>query len=41
MIIADLMARTIIQPAELPIGLITSAIGSPFFLWLIFKIKKL
>ena len=41
MIIADLMARIIIQPAELPIGLITSAIGSPFFLWLIFKIKKL
>ncbi len=41
MIIADLMARTIIQPAELPIGLITSAIGSPFFLWLIFKIKRL
>ena len=41
MIIADLIARVIIQPAELPIGLITSAIGSPFFLWLIFKIKKL
>ena len=41
MIIADLIARIIIQPAELPIGLITSAIGSPFFLWLIFKIKKL
>ena len=41
MIIADLIARIIIQPAELPIGLITSAIGSPFFLWLIFKIKKI
>ena len=41
MIIADLIARIIIQPAELPIGLITSAIGSPVFLWLIFKIKKL
>ena len=41
LIIADLIARIIIQPAELPIGLITSAIGSPFFLWLIFKIKKL
>ena len=35
MIIADLIARIIIQPAELPIGLITSAIGSPFFLSLI------
>ena len=41
MILADLIARTILQPAELPIGLITSAIGSPFFLWLIFRIKRL
>ena len=41
MIIADLIARIIVQPAELPIGLITSAIGSPFFLWLIFRIKRL
>ena len=40
MMSADLLARVIIQPAELPIGLITSAIGSPFFLWLIFKMKK-
>ncbi len=41
MIAADLIARTVIQPAELPVGLITSAIGSPFFLWLIFRMKKL
>lgn len=40
MIISDLISRTIISPAELPVGLITSAIGSPFFLWLIFKIRK-
>ena len=40
MVSADLIARIIIQPAELPIGLITSAIGSPFFLWLIFRMKK-
>ena len=40
MISADMVARTMIQPAELPVGLITSAIGSPFFLWLIFRIKR-
>ena len=40
MVSADLLSRVIIQPAELPIGLITSAIGSPFFLWLIFRMKK-
>ena len=40
MIVADMLSRTIIQPAELPVGLLTSAIGSPFFLWLIFRIKR-
>ena len=40
MILSDLISRTIITPAELPVGLITSAIGSPFFLWLIFRIRK-
>ena len=40
MIIADLISRTIIQPAQLPVGLITSAIGAPFFLWLIYNMKR-
>jgi iron complex transport system permease protein len=40
MVCADLASRILIQPAELPVGLITSAIGSPFFLWLIFRINK-
>ena len=37
---ADLLSRILIQPAELPVGLLTSAIGAPFFLWLIIKIKR-
>ena len=40
MISADLISRIIIEPMELPVGLITSAIGSPFFLWLIFRMRK-
>ncbi len=40
MIIADLLSRVLIQPAELPVGLLTSAIGAPFFLWLILRVKK-
>jgi len=40
MIVADLLSRILIQPAELPVGLLTSAIGAPFFLWLIFRIRK-
>lgn len=31
---ADLFARTLASPAELPIGLLTSVIGGPFFIWL-------
>jgi iron complex transport system permease protein len=35
--LADILARTLILPSELPIGLITSAIGGPFFLIMLFK----
>ena len=34
-ILADLLARTAVAPAEIPVSLVTSAIGAPFFLWLI------
>ena len=37
---SDMLCRIMIQPAELPVGLITSALGAPFFLWLIFKIRE-
>lgn len=32
---ADIIARTIIQPADLPIGIITGLVGGGFFLWLL------
>jgi len=32
---ADLIARTLVAPAELPIGIVTAGIGAPFFLWLL------
>ncbi|TVP56787.1 MAG: iron ABC transporter permease [Halomonadaceae bacterium] len=35
LILADLLSRTIAAPAEIPIGIITALIGSPFFLWLL------
>jgi iron complex transport system permease protein len=34
---ADWLSRTIVSPAELPIGVITAAVGSPFFLWLLLR----
>lgn len=39
MVIADLVSRIIIVPAELPVGLVTSALGAPFFLWLITRVR--
>lgn len=32
---ADTLARTLVAPAEMPIGVLTAAIGAPFFLWLL------
>lgn len=34
---ADSIARTIVSPAELPIGILTAAIGAPFFMWLLLR----
>lgn len=34
---ADIGARTIVAPAELPIGILTALVGAPFFLWLLLK----
>ncbi len=39
-VLSDLFSRLIIQPAELPIGLATSAIGAPFFLWLVLRLRN-
>lgn len=35
LLLADTLARVVISPAELPIGVITALVGAPFFLWLI------
>ena len=40
MVLADLLSRLLLKPAELPVGLVTSAIGSPFFLWLILRVRR-
>jgi iron complex transport system permease protein len=37
MVITDLVARTIAAPAEVPIGVVTAALGAPFMLWLLLQ----
>jgi iron complex transport system permease protein len=39
-LVADLIARTIVAPAELPIGVLTSLIGGPFFVWLLARYRR-
>lgn len=41
LLLADLAARTIVLPAELPVGILTSCIGGPFFLWLLIRRRSL
>ena len=41
MLVADLFARMLVLPAELPIGILTSCIGGPFFIWLLLRRRAL
>ncbi|PZF73946.1 FecCD family ABC transporter permease [Taibaiella soli] len=38
--LADLISRTLLAPAEVPIGIITSLTGAPFFMYILIKEKK-
>ncbi len=38
--LADLAARTLFAPYELPVGIILSLCGGPFFLWLVLGVRK-
>jgi iron complex transport system permease protein len=37
---ADTLARTIVSPGELPIGILTALVGAPFFLWLLLRQRR-
>ena len=37
LLLADAVARTIVAPAELPIGIVTAVAGAPFFLWILLR----
>ena len=39
LLLADLVARTVVVPAELPLGVVTALIGGPFFLWLVHRTR--
>ncbi|MDK8871769.1 iron ABC transporter permease [Paracoccus sp. SSJ] len=37
LLLADMVSRTVIAPAELPIGIVTAIMGGPFFLWILLR----
>jgi iron complex transport system permease protein len=37
LVACDLLARTILSPVEIPVGIVTAMIGGPFFLWLLVR----
>ncbi|MGE6916192.1 FecCD family ABC transporter permease [Achromobacter kerstersii] len=41
LVLADWAARTVVVPAELPIGLVTGLVGGPFFLWLLARGRRI
>ena len=38
--VCDLLSRTLLAPAEMPVGIITALIGGPFFLWTLFRTNR-
>jgi iron complex transport system permease protein len=37
---ADIVARTLLAPTQLPVGIVTAVMGAPFFLWLLRRAKQ-
>ncbi|MFF9397549.1 MULTISPECIES: FecCD family ABC transporter permease [unclassified Streptomyces] len=40
LVVGDLAARTVADPAELPLGVLTALFGSPFFFWLLRRTRR-
>lgn len=40
LVAADLLARLLVQPAELPVGLVTALMGAPFFLFMLIRQRR-
>lgn len=40
LLVADLLARLLVQPAEMPVGLVTALLGAPFFMALLLQQRQ-
>jgi len=40
LVVADTLARTVLAPTELPVGIITALVGAPFFIYLLRRTRR-
>jgi iron complex transport system permease protein len=40
LLVADVLARVLLSPQELPVGIVTALFGAPFFLWVLRRAKR-
>ncbi len=40
LVLADLAARVVLAPVELPVGIVTAVLGGPFFVWLLLQAER-
>lgn len=40
LVVADLLARVVLAPAEIPVGIVTALAGGPFFVWLLVRKER-
>jgi iron complex transport system permease protein len=40
LVACDAVARCLIPPADLPVGIVTALLGGPFFLWILLRTGK-
>jgi iron complex transport system permease protein len=40
LVLADLLARSMLPPTEIPVGILTAFVGGPFFLWLLRRERR-
>ena len=40
LVYADLLARLILRPSELPVGVVTAMVGAPVFMWIMLRRRK-
>lgn len=40
LVLADWLSRVVVLPAELPVGVVTSMVGGPYFLWMLARLRK-